>query len=144
MRFFWLASLLLFLQCSVNMKITVPNPPANTANYLVIKNSIPEEIDHSENLTDDPTQTSGKEIYAIIKLSNITQSFYLIWKWYGPDQKLVKQSEPIIVNENKKYLQYAIIWDNLPAQFSIDKKGTWKIALFQNDVFLCSRQITLH
>lgn len=66
----------------------------------------------------------------------------LTWKWYGPDGRLVRLSEPAEVGrEGMDYDRY-IAWDRLPLSAEI-VEGRWRVVFFIDGETAGSREFEL-
>jgi len=75
----------------------------------------------------DPAQN---EIICFLRLEEVEERIVLRWKWYSPENKLVKDTGPTDVNPEEKYLAVVTAYDKLDWNPDVDPAGAWTVAVY--------------
>ncbi|MHB8054703.1 MAG: hypothetical protein ACYDH3_05605 [Candidatus Aminicenantales bacterium] len=81
-------------------------------------------------------KTFGKgrdvSVCSVLEFKPLSGGHGLMWKWYGPDGRLIRTSDPTEVGkEGTEYDRY-IAWDRLPLS-AASAEGRWTVAFFIDD-----------
>ena len=75
-------------------------------------------------------------VICFIKLKEIATKIVLRWKWYSPDNKLVRDTGNIIVSQGDRYLEAATAYDMFQLNPENISEGQWTVVIFMNDKFI--------
>ena len=75
-------------------------------------------------------------VICFIKLKEIATKIDLRWKWYSPDNKLVRDTGNIIVSQGDRYLEAATAYDMFQLNPENIAEGQWTVVIFINDKFI--------
>jgi hypothetical protein len=89
----------------------------------------PLDIQSEFNLKDD-------RVICFIKLREIATRVDLRWKWYSPDNKLVRDTGNVIVSQAERYLEAATAYDMFQLNPENIAEGQWTVVIFMNDKFI--------
>lgn len=70
------------------------------------------------------------EILCFLRLEEVDQRIALRWKWYSPENELVKDTGPTEVNPEEKYLAVVTAYDRLNWRPGMGPAGTWTVAVY--------------
>jgi hypothetical protein len=124
-----------FLSC-FSFRIIVPPDPECVIDTAVIVKAIPEKAALEGKIATEPVAASDPNIYALIKVLQVSKPLKMQWHWYAPDNKLLRESKSVEINAKGKYLSYFVAWDALPQTYYAEKKGLWTVLITANDAFL--------
>jgi hypothetical protein len=64
----------------------------------------------------------------------------LRWKWYSPEEKLVRVSDELVLNPGSKYIETATAYDVLDlTRIKGKEEELWTVTFFINDDFVCKK-----
>lgn len=75
-------------------------------------------------------------VICFIRLKDIATKIDLRWKWYSPDNKLVRDTENVIVSQGDRYLAAATACDRFQLNPENIAEGQWTVVIFMNDKFI--------
>ncbi len=90
------------------------------------------------------TFSKGRDasVCSVLEFKRLSGRHRLLWKWYGPDGRLVRTSDPTAVGkEGTEYDRY-IAWDRL-ALSAATLEGRWTVAFFIDDQTAGSKEFEL-
>jgi hypothetical protein len=141
---------LLLLTISLGMfscfsfRVEVPLDPECVIDTLVIVKAIPAKADLEKKITAEPVATTDANIYALIKVLQLSKPLKLQWHWYAPDNKLLRKSTSVEINAKSKYLSYFVAWDALPQTYYLEKKGRWTVLITANDAYFAKTEFDIN
>jgi len=97
-----------------------------------------------EKIIAEPVATTDANIYALIKVLQVSKPLKLQWHWYTPDNKLLRQSKSVQINAKGKYLSYFVAWDVLPQTYYAEKKGSWTVLITADGSFLAKTEFQVN
>jgi hypothetical protein len=139
---FMVIALGLFSCCS--FRVDVPLDPECVIDTLVIVKAIPAKADLENIIAAEPVATTDPNIYALIKVLQVSKPLKLQWHWYAPDNKLLRESKVAEINAKGKYLSYFVAWDALPQTYYLEKKGRWTVLITADDSFLAKTEFEIN
>jgi hypothetical protein len=143
-RILVLPALALALFSCFSFRIELPLDPECVIDTLVIVKAIPEKAALEEKIAAEPVAASDPNLYALIKVLQVSKPLKLQWLWYAPDSKLLKQSKSVEINAKGKYLSYFVAWDVLPQTYYAEKKGRWTVVITADDSFLAKTEFEIN
>jgi hypothetical protein len=141
-KFLLLAAVLGSFSC-FSFKVEVPLEPECVIDTLVIVKTIPDKTALEGKIAAEPAATTDANLYALIKVLQVSKPLKLQWHWYGPDNKLLRQSKTVEINAKNKYLSYFVAWDAMPQSYYVEKKGRWTVVITANDSFLAKTEFEI-
>jgi hypothetical protein len=111
---------------------------------LVIVKTIPEKAALEEKIVAEPVATTDADLYALIKVLQVSKPLKLQWHWYAPDKKLLRQSKTVEINAKGKFLSYFVAWDALPQTYYAEKKGRWTVLITADGSFLAKTEFEVN
>jgi hypothetical protein len=139
-----LPALALAMFSCFSFRIELPLDPECVIDTLVIVKAIPEKAALEEKIAAEPVAASDPNLYALIKVLQVSKPLKLQWLWYAPDSKLLKQSKSVEINAKGKYLSYFVAWDVLPQTYYAEKKGRWTVVITADDSFLAKTEFEIN
>ncbi len=133
---------LLLLGC-VSLKIEIPQEPDGIVEYVSQVKKIAPEPDFSREIKSETILRSDERIYVIIKVLNLETRSTLRWYWFDPANRLVKTSEEMVVNQEKKFLEYFVAWDSLGNSHFKSKDGTWTVVVRLDGNYLTEKTFAI-
>ena len=127
-----------------SFRVDVPLDPECIIDTLVIVKTIPDKTALEEKIAAEPVATTDANIYALIKVLQVSKPLKLQWHWYAPDNKLLKKSRIAEINAKGKYLSYFVAWDVLPQTYYLEKKGRWTVLITANDAYLAKTEFEIN
>ena len=127
-----------------SFRVEVPLDPECVIDTLVIVKAVPEKADLEKKIIAEPVTTSDANIYALIKVLQLSKPLKLQWHWYTPDNKLLRQSKSVEINAKGKYLSYFVAWDALPQTYYAEKKGRWTVLITADDAYLAKTEFDIN
>ena len=127
-----------------SFRIEVPLDPECVIDTLVIVKAIPEKAALEEKITAEPAAATDPNLYALIKVLQVSKPLKLQWHWYTPDNKLLRKSKSIEINAKGKYLSYFVAWDILPQAYYSGKKGHWTVLITADGSFLAKTEFEIN
>jgi hypothetical protein len=106
--------------------------------------TIPTQMDIEKKIVAEPISTADQNVYALIKVLQVTKPLKLQWLWYAPDHKLLKESKTVEINAKSKYLTYFVAWDALPQAYFQEKKGRWTVLITANGGYLAKTEFAVN
>ena len=131
------------LAACVNLKIEIPQDPLFTLEYEAILTEVNQAADFSKKIADQVINTKSPKVTYLIKVQSIEKKRKLVWRWYNPKEELVFQSEPILVNQNTKFLEFFIAWNSLENTKFKNNPGEWKVVVFFDGAFFHQRRFDI-
>jgi len=83
--------------------------------------------------------SKDEHINCFIKLKDVSIKIHLRWKWYSPDDKMVRDTGDVIINQEEKYLGVVTAYDMLQLDTEDKNEGQWTVVVFMNDKFIESK-----
>jgi hypothetical protein len=127
-----------------SFRIEIPLDPECVIDTLVIVKTIPEKAALEEKIVAEPAAASDANLYALIKVLQVSKPLKLQWLWYSPDNKLLKESKSVEINAKGKYLSYFVAWDVLPQSYYAEKKGRWTVLITADGSFLAKTEFDVN
>ena len=124
--------------------LEIPRDPECVIDTLVIVKAIPEKTAMEEKIAAEPVAAGDPNLYALIKVLQVSKAMKLQWHWYSPDNKLLRRSKSVEINANGKYLSYFVAWDSLPQSYYADKKGLWTVLITADGSFLAKTEFQIN
>jgi hypothetical protein len=134
---------LIFFSC-FSFRVEVPLDPECVIDTLVIVKTIPEKAALEEKIVAEPVATTDADLYALIKVLQVSKPLKLQWHWYAPDKKLLRQSKTVEINAKGKFLSYFVAWDALPQTYYAEKKGRWTVLITADGSFLAKTEFEVN
>ena len=126
-----------------SFRIEVPLDPECVIDTLVIVKAIPAKADLENKIAAEPVATTDANIYALIKVLQVSKPLKLQWHWYAPDNKLLRKSKIAEINAKGKYLSYFVAWDVLPQNYYSEKKGRWTVLITADGSYLAKTEFEI-
>lgn len=127
-----------------SFRVEVPLDPECVIDTLVIVKTIPAKADLENKIVAEPVATTDPNIYALIKVLQVSKPLKLQWHWYAPDNKLLRKSKIAEINAKGKYLSYFVAWDVLPQTYYSEKKGRWTVLITADGSFLAKIEFEIN
>ena len=127
-----------------SFRVEVPLDPECVIDTLVIVKAIPEKTDLENKITAEKVATTDPNIYALIKVLQVSKPLNLQWHWYAPDNKLLRKSKIAGINAKGKYLSYFAAWDVLPQTYYAEKKGRWTVLITADGSYLAKTEFEIN
>jgi hypothetical protein len=143
-RILLLPALALGLLSCFSFRVEIPLDPECVIDTLVIVKAIPEKAALEEKIVAEPAAASDPNLYALIKVLQVSKPLKLQWHWYAPDNKLLKESKQVEINAKGKYLSYFVAWDVLPQSYYAEKKGRWNVVITADGSFLAKTEFDVN
>jgi hypothetical protein len=124
-----------FFSC-FSFRVEIPLDPECVIDTLAIVKAVPDKAALDGKIVAEPAAASDANLYALIKVLQVSKPLKLQWRWYAPDNKLLKESKEVEINAKGKYLSYFVAWDVLPQTYYADKKGRWTVVITADGSFL--------
>lgn len=122
------AGLLLMTAACVSFKLRPPPLPVNRVEALFMCASVEESgelLKPGEEVKGfDPAQDG---IICFLRLEEVDRRIMLRWRWYSPEQKLIKDTGPVEVNLEEKYLAVVTAYDKLDWDPDAEPAGVWTV-----------------
>lgn len=88
---------------------------------------------------DEFTMEDGK-VFCYVRLKEVSASLRLRWKWYSPEEKLIRVSDELVLNPGNKYIETATAYDVLDLTRIKGQEGMlWTVTFFINGDFVCKK-----
>jgi hypothetical protein len=143
-RFLLLAAIAIGLFSCFSFKVEVPLDPECVIDTLVIVKNIPDKAALEEKIVAEEAAATDANLYALIKVLQVSKALKLQWHWYSPDNKLQRQSKTIEINAKGKYLSYFVAWDVMPQSYYGEKKGRWTVVITVDGSFLAKTEFEIN
>ena len=143
-RVLLLLAIALGLFSCFSFRVEVPLDPECVIDTLVIVKTIPAKAALEEKIVAEPAVTTDANLYALIKVLQVSKPLKLQWHWYSPDNKLQRQSKTVEINAKGKYLSYFVAWDVLPQTYYAEKKGRWTVLITADGSFLAKTEFEIN
>lgn len=140
---FLAAAPFLILSACVSFRVTVPPVAELAVAFLAVVTEVDESGDFDRNIASQPVRPDADSVFALIKIKRIPRSVSLSWRWYAPDDSLVRASPPVIVNARKAELEHAVAWDRLAGQLFSGHPGSWRVVVCADDRYLTHTEFTV-
>jgi hypothetical protein len=127
-----------------SFRVEIPLDPECVIDTLVMVKTIPEKAALEEKIVAAPVATTDPNLYALIKVLQVSKPLKLQWHWYAPDKKLIRQSKSVEINAKGKYLSYFVAWDALPQNYYAEKKGLWTVLITADGTFLAKTEFEIN
>ena len=127
-----------------SFRVEVPLDPECVIDTLVIVKTIPAKADLENKIAAEPVATTDPNIYALIKVLQVSKPLKLQWYWYTPDNKLLRESKIAEINAKGKYLSYFVAWDVLPQIYYAEKKGLWTVLITADGSYLAKTEFEIN
>jgi len=127
-----------------SFRIEVPLDPECVIDTLVIVKTIPEKTNLEDKIVAEPVATTDANIYALIKVLQVSKPLKLQWHWYAPDNTLLRKSKSVQINAKGKYLSYFMAWDAMPQSYYAEKKGRWTVLITADDSYLAKTEFEIN
>jgi hypothetical protein len=142
-KFLLLAAALALFSC-FSFKVEVPLDPECVIDTLVIVKNIPDKTALEGKIAAEAAAATDANLYALIKVLQVSKALNLQWHWYAPDNKLLKESKSVEINAKGKYLSYFVAWDVLPQTYFADKKGRWTVVITADGSYLAKTEFEIN
>ncbi len=142
-RFLLLPVLMLGLFSCFSFRVEVPLDPECVIDTLVIVKAIPDKNALEEKIVAEAAATTDANLYALIKVLQVSKPLKLQWHWYSPENKLMRRSKTVEINAKDKYLSYFAAWDAMPQSYYADKKGRWTVLITADGAFLAKTEFEI-
>jgi len=126
-----------------SFKVEVPLEPECVIDTVVIVKAIPDKDALEGKIAAEPAAVTDANLYALIKVLQVSKPLKLQWLWYSPENKLLRQSKVIEINAKGKYLSYFAAWDVMPQSYYADKKGRWTVVITVDGSFLARNEFEI-
>jgi len=127
-----------------SFRVEVPLDPECVIDTLVIVKAIPAKADLENKIAAEPVATTDPNLYALIKVLQVSKPLKLQWHWYAPDKKLLRESKIAEINAKGKYLSYFVAWDVLPQIYYAEKKGLWTVLITADGSYLAKTEFEIN
>jgi hypothetical protein len=124
--------------------VEVPLDPECVIDTLAIVKTIPGKDAMEQKIIPETMAASDPNLYALIKVLQVSKPMKLQWHWYSPDNKLLRQSKNVEINAKGKYLSYFVAWDSLPQSYYAEKKGLWTVLITADGSFLAKTEFLIN
>ncbi|HSQ36185.1 MAG TPA: hypothetical protein VLQ89_09370 [Candidatus Binatia bacterium] len=123
--------------------VEIPLDPECVIDTLVIVKAIPETTALEEKIVAEPAAASDPNLYALIKVLQVSKPMQLQWHWYSPENKLLRRSKSVEINAKGRYLSYFVAWDAMPQSYYAEKKGLWTVLITADGSFLAKTEFQI-
>jgi len=127
-----------------SFRVEVPLDPECVIDTLVIVKTIPAKEAMENKIVAEAVATTDANIYALIKVLQLSKPLKLQWHWYTPDNQLLRKSKIAEINTKSKYLSYFVAWDALPQIYYAEKKGRWTVLITADDAYLAKTEFEIN
>ena len=131
------------LSACLSLKIEVPEDPEAVVEYCLILKDINRDFSGTFKLTDDSISSAFESVYAVVKVKSVEQRHRIQWRWYGPGNKVRRESPDVSVNSDQKYLEYFVAWDRMSRDFFKEHCGRWTVVISLDDRFLIRKEFDI-
>lgn len=138
------AAMALALSACFSFPIEIPLDPECVIDCMAIVKAVPEKTALENRIASDPVTAADANVYALIKVLMVSKPLKLQWHWYGPDNKLARESKSIEINAKNKYLSYFVAWDAMPQSYYAEKKGRWTVLITADSEFLAKSEFDIN
>lgn len=142
-RILLLPAMALGLFACFSFRIEMPLDPECVIDTLVIVKTIPEKEALEGKIAAEAVATTDPNLYALIKVLQVSKPLKLQWHWYTPDNTLLRKSKIAEINVKGKYLSYFVAWDALPQTCYVEKKGRWTVLITVDGAFLAKTEFEI-
>jgi len=139
-----LPAMALALSACFSFPVEIPLEPECVIDTLAIVKTIPEKAALENKIVSEAVAASDANLYALIKVLQVSKPLKLQWHWYAPDNKLARESKSIEINAKSKYLSYFVAWDALPQSYYVEKKGRWTVLITADGSFLAKSEFDVN
>ncbi|MCX6555140.1 MAG: hypothetical protein NTZ12_09020 [Candidatus Aminicenantes bacterium] len=139
-----LPAMALALSACFSFPVEIPLEPECVIDTLAIVKTIPEKAALENKIVAEAVAASDANLYALIKVLQVSKPLKLQWHWYAPDNKLARESKSIEINAKGKYLSYFVAWDALPQSYYAEKKGRWTVLITADGSFLAKSEFDVN
>jgi hypothetical protein len=139
-----LLAIALGLSSCFSFRVEVPLDPECVIDTLVIVKTVPAKADLENKIAAEAVATTDPNIFALIKVLQLSKPLKLQWHWYTPDNKLLRNSKSVEINAKSKYLSYFVAWDILPQTYYAEKKGLWTVLVTADGSFLAKTEFKIN
>lgn len=137
----WL--IILLISGCVRLKVDLPPDPEVVVEYMAVKKTVHGIDDFTMKLKDDRIRKSDPKVYIIAKVNDVGEPKQIRWKWFGPDGKIVRRSDPQNVNQDNGYLSYFVAWDSMDNILFRNQPGKWTVVVTVDGHFLARRSFNV-
>lgn len=138
------AVMALVLSACFSFPVEIPLDPECVIDTMAIVKTIPEKTALENKIVAEAVTAADPNLYALIKVLQVSKSLKLQWHWYAPDKKLVRESKSVEINAKGKYLSYFVAWDALPQSYYAEKKGRWTVLITVDGSFLAKSEFDIN
>ena len=133
---FLVISLNFFWNC-ISLKMGYLSPSENQVESIHLCKKIDDSSDLLKPLDIQSEFTLKDErVICFIRLREIATRIDLRWKWYSPENELVRDTGNVIVSQGDKYLAAATAYDMFQLNPENIAEGQWTVVIFMNDKFV--------
>lgn len=134
---------LLSVSGCIRLKVELPPDPEVVVEYIAVKKSVHGINDFSKKLKDDEIRIFDPKVYLVIKVNDVGEPKQIQWRWFGPDEKIVRESDPQEVNQDEGYLSYFIAWDSMGNDLFEKKPGKWTVVVTVDNHFFTRKSFSI-
>jgi hypothetical protein len=134
----------LALSACFSFPVEIPLEPECVIDTMVIVKTIPEKTALENKIAAETVTAADPNVYALIKVLQVSKPLTLQWHWYAPDKKLARESKSVEINAKGKYLSYFVAWDALPQSYYAEKKGRWTVLITVDGDFLAKSEFDVN
>jgi hypothetical protein len=140
-------SILILICCScISFKIQSPLPPENELDVIQLCKNIDMSSDLLKPLDSfSEFSLEDKSVLCFIRLKKISSEIHIRWKWYSPENELVRDTEDVAVNSDDKYLEIVTAFDELELSSVSERDyvGTWIVVFFVDNKLKAKRSFQI-
>jgi len=139
-----ITAMALALSACFRFPVEIPLDPECVIDTMAIVKTIPEKTALENKIVTEAVTAADPNIFALIKVLQVSKSLKLQWHWYAPDKKLARDSKSVEINAKGKYLSYFVAWDALPQSYYAEKKGRWTVLITADGSFLAKSEFDIN
>ncbi len=123
--------------------LDVPEPPAALERHTLCA-AVEEEADWARPRGERPTYSREGDpaVYSFLTFRNLRESHLVLWRWYDPSGRLIREAEPVPIGRPGRIFESYIAWDRI-ALGPERPPGAWTVAVFVDGQLADSRTFTV-
>jgi len=120
---------------SIKMKHSLPSE------NFVERMDICKKIDESGELFEplevrNEFTSEDSHVICFVKLKDVASQIGLQWKWYSPEEKMVRDTGKVIVNQDEKFLEAVTAYDLFKITPENIFEGQWTVVILVDNKFI--------
>lgn len=139
------AILALALNACISFKTAPPEWPEQTVEIFLFCREVTEEEGLLDPVgKDDVFSAKDDFVLAFVRLKDVSKKLSLRWKWYGPRDRLIRDTDEVPVGDGTKYLEAVTAYDRIEISPDKTPHGEYTTVLFINGTLSAKKKFTLN